>query len=417
MRANLSSMVIVPLILLCLLTMGERARAEAPKIAGITTVYYQNSHSDMIIGRLLEGFSLDGQGEFPQLKLASLWIDQFPDNDKGRKLAEKYKVPLVKQIRESLTLGDDNLAVDGVLLVAEHGTYPESNTGSIIYPKRPMFAEVAKVCEASGRGVPVFIDKHLADNWTDAKWIYDEAQRLKMPLMAGSSLPGLWRYPPVDTDRQKPLKEIVALSYHRLDTYGFHALEMVQCLAERRPGGETGVKRVRTLKDDAVWKAIDEGLIDRSLLDRCIATYKDRPVPKDKKLPELVKHPRLFVIEYNDGLKASVLTLEQVYLDFTVAWRDGDDQLNSTVFWTQESRPFQHFAFLVKGVETMFHTGKPAWPVERTLLTTGMLDSLLVSHRDGGKIVETPHLAIKYQCEWNWQQPPPPPMDRPLDGQ
>ena len=65
--------------------------------------------------------------------------------------------------------------------------------------------------------------------------------------MAGSSLPTLWRYPPTDVKLGEPLKEIVAVSYHRLDAYGFHALEMVQCLAERRKGGESGIKQVRCL--------------------------------------------------------------------------------------------------------------------------------------------------------------------------
>lgn len=389
------------------LVIGHSSAAE-PQIAGITTVYYENSHSDVIIGRLLQGHRLNGQGEFPKLKLASLFVDQFPANDTSRKLSELHKTPIYNSIRETLTLGGDKLAVDGVLLVAEHGNYPESDTGSIVFPKRRMFGEIAKVCEASDKGIPVFSDKHLADNWTDAKWIYDEAQRLKMPLMAGSSLPVAWRYPPIDTERDKPLAEIVALSYHRLDAYGFHALEMVQCLAERRKGGESGVKQVRTLKDDAVWKAIDTGLIDRKLLDQAIGRYEKYPVPKYEQMPEKIKHPALFVIEYTDGLKASVLTLPETQLDWTAAWRYGDGSSAATVFWTEEDRPFMHFSLLVKELEPFLTTGKPTWPVERTLLTTGMLDALLISHRDGGKIVETPQLAIKYQTQWQWKQPPPP---------
>jgi hypothetical protein len=388
-----------------LLVIGH-SYADPPRIAGVTTVYYQNSHSDVIIGRLLQGHTLNGQGEFPKLKLSSLFIDQFPANDTGRKLSEQYKVPIHKSIGEALTLGGDKLAVDGVLMVAEHGMYPESDTGSIVFPKRRLFGEIAKVCEASGKGVPVFSDKHLADNWTDAKWIYDEAQRLKMPLMAGSSLPVAWRYPQIDTERDKPLEEIVALSYHRLDAYGFHALEMVQCLAERRKGGETGVKQVRTLKDDAVWKAIDAGLIDRKLLDQAISRFEKYPVPKYEEMPEKIKKPALFVIEYTDGLKASVLTLPETQLDWTAAWRYADGNSAATVFWTQEDRPFLHFSLLVEGLEPFLTTGKPTWPVERTLLTTGMLDALLISHRDGGKIVATPHLDIKYQSEWNWKAPP-----------
>ena len=74
--------------------------------------------------------------------------------------------------------------------------------------------------------VPVFIDKHLADNWADAKWIYDEARRRKVPMMAGSSLPVLWRYPPADVRRGAKLDQIVVTSYHTLDGYGFHAVEV-----------------------------------------------------------------------------------------------------------------------------------------------------------------------------------------------
>jgi hypothetical protein len=391
--------------------------AEPPRLAGITTAYYHNSHADMILGRYLEGYMLESKPPYPTGKLASLYIEQFPTNDKGVRLAAEKKIPLFGTVREALTLGGDRLAVDGVLLVAEHGKYPESDTGSIIYPKRAMFAEIAKLCEAAEKPVPVFIDKHLADNWTDAKWIYDEAARLKMPLMAGSSLPGLWRHPPADTVRDTPLKEIAVLSYHRLDSYGIHALEVVQCLAERRRGGETGVKQVRTLRGEAVWKALDEGVVDLELIEKLRATFKDRPIPSDKKLSELIKDPSLFVIDYNDGLRASVLTLDQLYIDWTAAWRYEDGSVQATVFWAPEVRPMMHFSFLVQGLEPFLESGKPTWPVERTLLTTGMLDSLLISARDGGRLVETPHLAIEYESEWEWRQPPDPPPARPVDAQ
>ncbi len=387
------------------------------RVAGVTTVYYHNSHADVILSRMLEGYTLEGKAPYPRLQMASLYIDQFPENDKGRKLAATHGVRIFPRVEQALTLGGDQLAVDGVFLIAEHGNYPESDTGQIRYPKRTMFAEIASVCERSRRAVPLFFDKHLADNWADAKWIYEEAKRLRMPLMAGSSLPVLWRHPPREVERDQPLKEIVALSYHRLDAYGFHALEMVQCLAERRRGGETGVRQVRTLRDSAVWRALDEGLVDRKLLEEAVSRYKDRPIPQDKKLSELVPHPTLFVIDYRDGLRASVLTLGSLYLDWSVAWRYGDGRSDSTAFWTQEARPFTHFALLVQQLEPFFRTGRPTWPVERTLLTTGVLDALLISHRDGGTIVSTPQLAIAYQSRWNWRQPPPPAPDRPINGQ
>ena len=388
-----------------------------PRVAGVATVYYHNSHADLLLSRMLEGYTLDSRGEYPPLRLASLFIDQFPPNDKGRKLASTHGVRLYPTITNALTLGGDELAVDGVFLIAEHGNYPESNTGQIIYPKRRMFGEIVRVCERSKRVVPVFVDKHLADNWTDAKWIYDEAKRLEMPLMAGSTLPVLWRQPPHDVDRDQPLSEIVALSYHRLDTYGIHALEIIQSLAERRWGGETGVKQVRTLRDADVWQAIREGRVNRHLLDKALASHKDRPIPTNQSLAELVPNPTLFLIEYRDGLRASVLTLGELYIDWTAAWSYVDGRTDAAVFWTQEARPFTHFAHLFRQLEPFFQTGKPTWSVERTVLTTGLLDALLISHREGGRWVETPHLAISYQTDWNWRQPSPPAPDRPLASQ
>jgi hypothetical protein len=243
-----------------------------PRVAGVTTVYHHNSHSDVLLSRLMQTDTLNFTGDTPPLNLASLYIDQIPPNDLSEKLAKEYEIPIYQSIPESLTQGTDKLTVDGVLLIAEHGRYPESETGQIQYPKRQMFGEIVQTFKDAGKIVPVFSDKHLADNWADAKWIYDTARDMQIPLMAGSSLPVLWRYPAIDVTRDARLKEIVAISYHRLDTYGFHALEMVQCLVERRQGGETGVKSVECRVGPAVWEAEKEGVYDRKLLDAALRT-------------------------------------------------------------------------------------------------------------------------------------------------
>ena len=217
--------------------------------------------------------------------------------------------------------------------------------------------------------------------------------------------------------RGAKLKQIVATSYHRLDAYGFHALEAVQALAERRRGGETGIKRVRCLTGKAVWEAGKEGLYDRKLLDAALARLKERPLPEGKRIEDLVREPDLLVIDYRDGLRACIFSLNGGVVEWAAAWSDETGKVESTLFWTQELRPFNHFTYLLMGVERMMHTQRPTWPVERTLLTSGALDALLVSKRDGGRTVETPWLEIKYQSSWNWQQPPPPRQGRPIQQQ
>src|SRR5438046_1680933 len=133
-------------LFLAMLQLGA-AQERLPRVAVITTVWRHNSHADVLGSRLVQGYTLDGQGEFPKLKLVSAYVDQFPDNDMSRGLAKEHGFTIYDSVAGALTLGGDKLAVDGVLLICEHGDYPRSNTGSIQYPKRRLFGEIVKVFE------------------------------------------------------------------------------------------------------------------------------------------------------------------------------------------------------------------------------------------------------------------------------
>ncbi len=389
-----------------------------PRVAGLTTEYRHNSHADMFFTRLLKTDRMNGTGSTPPMKLASVHTDQVPSNDLSRKFAAEHGIRNSNTIHDALTLDGDTLAVDGVLLVAEHGDYPESDTGQFQFPKRRMFAEIVDTFRRSAKVVPVFHDKHLADNWQDAKWIYDTARDMKIPMMAGSSLLGTWRYPPVDVRRGEKLKQIVVTSHHRLDSYGFHAVEIVQALAERRFGGETGIRSVQCLSGDAVWAAGDQGVYDRRLLDEALGRLKEKPIPAGQNIEDLARNPDLLIIDYMDGLRACVFSLDYAVIEWAAAWQyETSGKTESAVFWTQEVRPFMHFSWMLMDIEKMMQTGKPAWPVERTLLSSGALDALLISKRDGGKRIPTPWLDIHYRSNWNWRQPPLPPPGRPIHEQ
>jgi hypothetical protein len=393
---------------------ASAARRGPKRIAAAVTVYHRNSHADVIVGRLLEGCNLDGKGPRPDLELVSLYVEQRPASDLSRGLARKHGFRVSPTISDALTLGGKDLAVDGVILVGEHGDYPVNAKGQTLYPRRRFFEEVVKLFRKSGRVVPVFSDKHLSAAWADAKWMYDTARALHIPFMAGSSLPGTWRKPPIDTPAGGRLDHITAISYHTPDAYGFHALEMVQCLAERRRGGETGVAAVRCVTGPEVWELGEHGGYDRRLLDAALACQEQKRYKG--RVEDAAKEPLLFQIEYRDGLKAHVFTLNYAVGEWAAAWREtGKKEPHATLFWTQEARPFGHFTFLVQGIERLMWTGRPPWPVERTLLTTGMLDALLTSKAKRGRRVATPELAITYRSTHAWKAPPPPPPDRPLN--
>ena len=164
---------------------------------------------------------------------------------------------------------------------------------------------------------------------------------------------------------------------------------------------------------------MENKLFDRALLDDALKRLKRSSVTRQptKPLRELVKSPDLFIIEYRDGLKAYIITLNGAAAEWSVAWKRADGKRHSTTFWTQEARPYMHFTHLVKGTEQMFHTGQPTWPAERTLMTSALLDALLISKSKNGAVIPTPYLNLRYSTKWNWKQPPPPPPGRPWNEQ
>lgn len=375
-------------------------------VAAATTVYFRHSHADIILGKILEGPNHDGKDLYG-IKLVSLYVDQFPANDMSQALAKKHGVRLCKSIEEALTLGGDKLAVEGFISIAEHGKYPDNEKGQIQYPRRKFFEEATKVFTRFKRAVPVFNDKHLAASWDDAKWMYDEARKLMIPFMAGSSIPVTWRRPSLTLPRDCELIEALSLGYGPLEGYGFHALEGLQCMVERRKGGEVGVKAVQALRGEEMWKACDRGEFSKALLEETIRLVPETAKGDYRAIALKNKNSAVWLIEYLGGLKASVAILNGFLYEgdggaFCFAGQiKGEDKPRSCQFYLQQPDPFAHFSELTKAIEKLILTSHPPYPVERTLLTTGILDAILTSHKEGGKRIETPHLKIAYKpTDW-----------------
>jgi hypothetical protein len=237
------------------------------------------------------------------------------------------------------------------------------------------------------------------------------AKQLGFPLMAGSSLPVTWRMPAVDMPLGAPVEEVLCVAMGGIDSYDFHALETIQCMAERRRGGETGVAALQALRGEAVWQALaagswDKGGGDPALFEACLCrsqtlaqppTFNHRH-PTVAQMRAWVKDPVAYRFEYNDGLKATMLLLNGLVGDFTFAARlKGRDEPQSTLFYLPPGPNVAYSAVLMSKVEEMFLTGKPPYPVERTLLTTGLVAAGMQSLAAGQKRLPTPHLAIRYQ--------------------
>jgi hypothetical protein len=386
------------------------------KIAGIVTTYFPYSHADVILTKFMKGIPTDEELREPRVELASIYLDQIDARDIGQALAWRHNVPIYQTIRAALTLGGPALAVDGVVLIGEHGDYPLDEQGRQMYPRRYLFEQIAGVFAGSGRSVPVFHDKHLAYNWADAKWIYDRARALNVPLLAGSTLPTCWRNPWLEYELETPLEEALAVGYGGVESYGFHALETLQCMVERRRGGESGIAAVQCLEGEAVWEAGRQGRWSRELAAAACAPIEGKPTGA---MEEHCAQPAAFLIEYRDGLRAAVLMLNGYVSQFAYAGRDltpllspslprggvadGGGEVRGTEFHLQNEFPHGHFNNLCLNIEELVLTGQPPYPAERTLLTTGILDAVMTSRHHGHVRVETPHLDIAYR---SYETPP-----------
>lgn len=373
------------------------------KLAIVTTEWRERSHAWHMGERFLAGYPIEGRWHRPAFEVVSAYVDQYPKNDLSKQRAEEFGFKLYPSIAAALRNGGDKLAVDAVLIIGEHGDYPLNTFGQKQYPRYEFFKQVADVFAQAGRVAPVFNDKHLSWKWDWAVEMVATAKKLNIPFLAGSSLPVTWRMPSVDLPYGAEVEELLCVAMGAVDSYDFHALEVIQCMAERRRGGETGVKAVQALRGEVVWK---EAGYDPKLFEACLCrsqTLAQTPgfshrYPTLAQLRERVKEPVAYKIEYNDGVRATMLLLNGLVGDFTFAAKlKGQADPLSTLFYLPPTPNVVYSAALMSKAEELFRTGKAPYPIERTLLTTGLVAAGMESLGTQQKRLATPHLAIKYQ--------------------
>jgi hypothetical protein len=388
------------------------APSKTKKLAVLTNVWTYRSHAWHMAERFLHGYPIQGKWHKPSLEVVSAYVDQVPEGDLSRDRAKEFGFKIYPTIAGTLRCGTDKLSVDAVLIIGEHGKYPKSDLGQIKYPRYEFFKQTTDVFGKDDRTAPIFNDKHLSWNWDWAKEMVSIAKKMKFPFLAGSSLPVTWRMPAMDFPYGEEAEELLCVAYGPLDIYDFHALETVQCMAERRKGGETGVAAIQLLRGDNVWKSMNEGSWAKGgwnpdLFQACLSRSQTLTQPKTfshryptiAQMKEWVKDPIVYRIEYVDGLKATMLMMNGLVEDFTFAAKlKGDKEILSTLFYLPPNPNVVYSAALMSKAEEMFMTGKAPYPVERTLLTSGMVSAGLKSLADGQKRLETPLLAeVKYQ--------------------
>jgi len=222
--------------------------------------------------------------------------------------------------------------------------------------------------------------------------------------MAGSSLPVTWRRPELELPLGTQVEEALVAAYGPIEVYGFHALEALQVMMERRKGGETGVKAITCLTGKDVWKAGHDGLWNWGLLEAALArseSVNPGDVRKNVGSTAVQGMPAApavaFLVEYRDGTRGTALLLNGHVQDFTFACKvKGESRPQSCLFHLPPPPGAKYFDCLTGNIEKLLEHGKAPYPVERTLLTTGALAAAMESHYRRGTRVETPELEVRY---------------------
>ncbi len=360
------------------------------RVAAIVTEYRHNSHAEVIVGRLLGGL-----GYRPRVEVVSLYTDQVPANDMSRDEAARRGIPICATIRDAIRADHCSEPIDGVVIIGEHGDYPVNEKEQMMYPRRRFLEETLAALDELDLAVPIFSDKHLACDYDDAVWMYEQMKARGIPFMGGSSIPHCDYVPNFEPQRLHSLREAIVISSGGLEGYGIHAMEVLQSLTERRKGGETGVSAIRLLRgtEAEVWAAMDRGEWPEDLMLQALRAIPGLPEAHPR---ELEPTPALFAIEYADGTKGWIVQFQRLVEQWSFAFRHDGERVTAALCDSDLDLPFAHFERLTRMIEAFIINGREPFPSERTLLTTGMIcaamDSLFARKR-----VETPWLHMVYE--------------------
>ena len=392
-------------------SLGWANEGKRRRMAIITTEWRYHSHAWHMGERFLVGYPIQGKWHKPPFDVVSVYVDQKPDNDLSESRAQEFGFPLYPTIAETLRCGGDQLAVDVVLVIGEHGKYHVNELGQTQYPRYEFFKDVIDVFKKDGRVVPMFNDKHLSWKWEWAKEMADTAREMNIPYLAGSSLPVTWRMPAIDMPYGAAVDEIMCVAMGGVDSYDFHALEVIQCMAERRQGGETGVAWIEALRGDKAWQALAAGSWEKGgcspeLFQACLCrsqtlaqpeTFSHR-YPTPDQMRKWVKDPVIYRFQYRDGTRATMMLMNGLVNDFTFAAKLKEKSKPlSTLFYLPPNPNVTYSAALMSKVEETFTTGIPPYPVERTLLTSGILSHCVHALGNGQIKMDAPQLDVAYQ--------------------
>ena len=403
---------------------GDEAKNAAqprPKIAAVFSELRFRSHAYNILENFYAPYLFRGDLVDPGCDVVSWYVDQYPADDMAREASAKLKTPIFRTIDEALCVGGNELAVDGVLMIGEHGNYLINEAGVREYPRKLWWDQCLRTMRRSSRFVPLFNDKHFSYRFDWAKEMVDEARAVGMPLMGGSSVPLAERKPALELASDAVIEEAISIHGGGFESYDFHAFDVLQSFVEGRSNTKSGVASVEFFDGDAARAAAAAGRWSAELFTATMNVERIVPVTRQTRPPlgtrpqqireekekvapdDLSQIKHAVAVTYRDGLKATILAVGSSSNRWHFGCKlQGEAKPRVTTMYNGPWGNRGLFKGLSHAVQRFYIERREPWPAERTLLTTGLTAAAVRAKLAPGKALETPELAISYSSnDWS----------------
>ena len=371
-----------------------------PRIACLVSYWgLPTSHADWIVNKLIDGYWWHGAHTPSRVDVVSVYVHQLDTSLLAQKVCKAKGIPIYKTVGEAVSLGREDLAVDGVVIVAEHGNYLTDLKGHWLLPRWWIYQQVMRVFEQSKRAVPVFNDKHLSYNWDEAKWMFDKSRELNFPLTGGSSIPTYFRKPEIELAVDTPIRNSIVVGSAPDEGAISHCIDVLQAFVDRRKGGETGVRSVQSIRGPETWKWVEHTPWAGNLLEAVRKNFNLKPGYFQEG-----RQSNVCIVQYNDGTNGAVISGEGV--GWTYAGEiegQGTPTLVSMLGWPGPISQYHAANGHEHWITEMMLTGKEPFHAERLLLSTGIVNHYMESNWQNGRYspvgrrLETPYMNMRYR--------------------
>tara|TARA_B100000965_G_C19546200_1_gene737952 strand:- start:983 stop:1558 length:576 start_codon:yes stop_codon:yes gene_type:complete len=181
-------------------------------------------------------------------------------------------------------------------------------------------------------------------------------------------------------------------------------------MSERRRGGEVGIRKVHALRGQKVWERLTEERHSdtRRLVVSAMTRSHNLPVEGGYYTGKVTfdwarktfPNPTAYFIDHNDGFRTTMILTNIRDFNYAGLRADNGDIVSTQMYLpmpTHGSTTADFFHPLCRHIEEAVITGKVPYPIERTLLTSGMTLAGVESLHRGQVPIQTPQMNVHYK--------------------